>query len=226
MTVDRKTGHLWVGQNGQDLWEQAFLVKKGDNYGWSVMEGGHVFYPNRKPGPTPFVKPTIEHPHSEFRSLTGGIVYYGEKYPDLQGAYIYGDYSTGKIWAMKHDGTKPLWHKELCSTTLAITCFGTDTKGEILICDHHGKGDGALYTLEPRPKDAAAPPFPKTLSESGLFRSVKGHVMQPGMIPYTVNAQLWSDGAYKGAGSVCRERTRRSMSRWPTGGTFPTTRSR
>src|SRR5262249_43478008 len=48
MTVDEKTGHLWVGQNGQDLWEQAFLVKKGDNYGWSVTEGSHPFYINRK----------------------------------------------------------------------------------------------------------------------------------------------------------------------------------
>src|SRR5262245_21163440 len=67
MTVDEKTGHIWVGQNGQDLWEQAFLVRKGDNYGWSVTEGSHPFYPNRKVGPAPIVKPTIEHHHSEFR---------------------------------------------------------------------------------------------------------------------------------------------------------------
>ncbi len=93
-------------QNGQDLWEQAYLVKKGDNYGWSVDGGSHAFYPNRKPGPTPIVKPTVEHHHSEARSLTGGIVYHGEKFPELQGAYIYGDYSTGKIWGVKHDGTK------------------------------------------------------------------------------------------------------------------------
>ena len=197
LTVDKKTGHIWLGQNGQDLWEQAYLVKKGDNAGWSVMEGGHEFYKERKPGPTPFVKPTVEHPHSEFRSLTGGIVYYGKKYPDLQGAYLYGDYSTGKVWAIKHDGTKALWQKELASTTLAITSFGTDSKGEILISDHRGKGEGALYRLEPTPKEAALPPFPKKLSESGLFKSVKGHVMQPAMIPYSVNAQLWSDGAHK-----------------------------
>ncbi len=51
MTVDEKTGRIWVGQNGQDLWEQAFLVHKGDNYGWSVTEGSHPFYRNRKAGP-------------------------------------------------------------------------------------------------------------------------------------------------------------------------------
>ena len=195
MTVDAKTGHLWVGQNGQDLYEQAFLVKKGDNYGWSVTEGSQPFYPNRKRGPTPIVLPTVEHSHAESRSLTGGIVYYGERYPDLRGAYLYGDYSTGKIWGVKHDGTKILWHQEIADSRLAITGFGTDSKGEILICDYR-KEDGGIYTLEPTPK---APPstFPRKLSESGLFRSVKGHVMEPSLVPYSVNAVLWSDGANK-----------------------------
>jgi glucose/arabinose dehydrogenase len=197
MTVDRKTGHLWVGQNGQDLWEQAYLVKKGENYGWSVMEGSHPFYPKRKQGPTPLVDPTIEHHHSEFRSLTGGIVYYGAKLPELQGAYLYGDYSTGKVWAMKHDGTKPLWHKELADTRLSITGFGTDSRGEILICDHRGKDQGALYALEPTPKEARPSDFPRKLSETGLFASVKGHVVEPSLIPYSVIAPLWGDNAYK-----------------------------
>src|SRR4029079_14448585 len=69
ITFDAKTNQLWVGQNGQDLWEQAYLVKPGDNYGWSVMEGSHPFYLTRKLGPTPHVKPTVEHHHSEARSL-------------------------------------------------------------------------------------------------------------------------------------------------------------
>ena len=190
MTVDEKTGHLWVAQNGQDLWEQAYLVKKGENYGWSVMEGSHPFYPKRKPGPTPFVKPTVEHHHSEARSLTGGIVYYGKKLPDLRGAYLYGDYSTGKIWGVKHDGQRILWHKELADTRLQITGFGTDSKGELLICDHRGDQKGGFYTLEPTPKDLPPSTFPRKLSESGLFRSVKGHVMEPALIPYSVNAPL------------------------------------
>ncbi len=197
MTVDTQTGHLWVGQNGQDLWEQAYLVGKGENYGWSVMEGSHPFYPNRKPGPTPFVKPTVEHHHSESRSLTGGIVYYGQRHPELRGAYIYGDYSTGKVWAVRHDGERILWHKEIADTRLQITGFGIDPRGEILICDHRGQGKGGLYTLEPTPKSTAVNSFPRKLSESGLFRSVKGHVMEPALIPYSVNAPLWGDNAFK-----------------------------
>jgi len=195
--VDRKTGHIWVGNNGQDLWEQAYFIRKGENYGWSVYEGSHPFYLNRKLGPTPQVAPTLEHHHSAFRSLTGGLVYYGERFPELQGAYIYGDYSTGRIWAARHDGEKVLWHKELANTRLQITGFGTDSKGEILICDHNGKNEGGFYTLEPTPKDLPPSTFPRKLSDSGLFRSVKGHLMQPSLIPYSVNAPLWSDGAHK-----------------------------
>src|SRR5207244_12313616 len=86
ITCDGETGHGWVGNNGQDQWEQAYFIHRGENYGWSVMEGGHPFYPTRAAGPTPIVPPTIEHPHSEARSLTGGIVYYGRALPDLRGA--------------------------------------------------------------------------------------------------------------------------------------------
>ncbi len=161
------------------------------------MEGSHPFYLNRKLGPTPLVNPTVEHPHSEFRSLTGGIVYYGERHPDLRGAYIYGDYSTGKIWGIKHDGTKALWHKELAESRLQITSFGVDSHGELLISDHQDKGKGAFYTLDPTPKDLPPASFPRKLSESGLFRSVKGHVMEASLIPYSVNSPLWSDGAHK-----------------------------
>ncbi|HKQ40285.1 MAG TPA: PQQ-dependent sugar dehydrogenase, partial [Verrucomicrobiae bacterium] len=83
LCIDEKTGQIWAGNNGQDLWETAHLIRRGENYGWSVYEGSHPFYLNRKVGPTPVVAPTIEHPHSEARSLTGGIVYYGGEFPEL-----------------------------------------------------------------------------------------------------------------------------------------------
>jgi uncharacterized repeat protein (TIGR03806 family) len=160
------------------------------------MEGSRPFYPNRKGGPTPFVKPTGEHHHSEARSLTGGVVYHGKKFPDLSGAYIYGDYSTGRIWALKHSGQAVEWHKEIAATTLKITAFSVDPAGELLICHHGPAGDGGLFTLEPNPGKAANT-FPRNLSESGLFDSVKDHRMKAGVIPYSVVAELWSDGAHK-----------------------------
>lgn len=198
MTVDPRTGTLWVAQNGQDLWEQAYAVQRGANYGWSVYEGSHPFYLNRELGPTPHVLPTFEHPHSEARSLTGGVVYYGERFPDLQGAYIYGDYSTGKIWAGKLDEQGHVaWHREIADSTLQITSFALDADGELLISDHQGDGKGGLYTLEVNDTPFDPDEFPRTLSESGLFASVAGHETAAGVVPYSVNSPLWSDGAFK-----------------------------
>jgi hypothetical protein len=197
IACDAATGHVWVGNNGQDQWEQAYFIRRGENYGWSVVEGGHPFYPNRRAGPTPITPPTIDHPHSEFRSLTGGIVYYGQKLPELRGAYVYGDYSTGRVWAAKHDGTRLVWHKEIARTTLKITGFATDTRGELLICDHQAPGQGAFYTLEPTPKDDRPSTFPRKLSATGLFVSIKDHRVMPGALPYSVNAPFWSDGLHK-----------------------------
>lgn len=195
ITFDAPSGQLWVGQNGQDLWETAMLVQKGANYGWSVYEGSHPFYPQRKLGPTPVTPPTVEHHHSEARSLTGGIVYRGKKFPELVGAYIYGDYSTGHIWAVKHDGTRIVWHKKIAITTLRITGFAPDADGELLICHHAPAGEGGFFTLEPNPEKAGS--FPRKLSESGLFESVRDHVLKPGVLPYSVNAPFWSDGLHK-----------------------------
>jgi glucose/arabinose dehydrogenase/mono/diheme cytochrome c family protein len=197
MTVDPKTGNLWVGNNGQDLWEQIYLVQRGANYGWSVYEGGHEFYPDRRLGPTPVSMPTFDHSHAEARSLTGGVVYYGRRLPDLHGAYIYGDYSTGRIWGAKVDDRTVVWHRELADSTLQISDFAIDSDGELLIADHQGDGKGGFYRLEPNPPPDIPAQFPRTLSETGLFESVAEHRLQPGAIPYSVNAPLWSDGALK-----------------------------
>lgn len=194
--TDPVTGHIWVGNNGQDLWEQAYLIQRGANYGWSVMEGSHAFYPDRKSGPTEFTKPTVEHPHSEARSLTGGFVYYGRRHPDLRGAYIYGDHSTGKVWGVKHDGKRLEWHRELVDTPFHITGFAVDADGEVLIIDHAAQGN--FHDLEPTPPlTDQHPAFPRRLSETGLFQSIPAHELVAGMIPYSVNSPLWSDGAHK-----------------------------
>lgn len=191
--VDKLTGDVWVGNNGQDLWEQVYLVQRGANYGWSVVEGSQPFYPQRKAGPTPFSKPIADHHHSEMRSLTGGVVYRGKEFPELHGAYIYGDWSTGRIWGLRHEKGRVTWHQELADTPLQITGFGLDSKGELLIADH----GGAYYRLERAPREVQTTPFPTRLSETGLFTSVRGHQVHPALIPYTVNAPLWSDGAEK-----------------------------
>ena len=198
LVSEPEAGRLWVGNQGQDLWEQIYLVERAANYGWSIVEGTHAFNDSQQAGPTPFSKPVAEHPHSEARAMTGGLVYRGSALPDLRGAYLYGDYSTGRIWGIRHDGSRVTWHELIADTSLQITAFGVDSRGEILICDHQPGDKGGFYRLvaaSPAPKDR--PPFPRKLSESGLFADVAAHRMVNGVIPYQPVSPLWSDGTHK-----------------------------
>ena len=195
IAFDSANGDLWVGQNGQDLWEQVYLVHKGENYGWSRVEGSHPFQPLRKAAPTPITFPIVEHPHSEMRSLTGGIVYHGRKFPELDGAFLYGDWSTGRIWGVKSaDHQHATWRRELARTSLQIAGFRESPEGDVLIMD---QGGAAIYKLVPNTQASSAANFPRKLSETGLFVSTRENRPDPALIPYDVIAPLWSDGALK-----------------------------
>lgn len=191
LTCDERTGAIWVGENGQDHWESVKRVERGANYGWSLYEGSHPFYLERKLGPGKLTKPTFEHHHRESRSLTGGIVYYGNILPKLNGAYIYGDYSTGKIWAGKHDGTQVTWHAEIADTSFGITGFATDTRGNLLVIDDHS----GFHRLKPNPAVGRRSNFPRALSQTGLFSKTAKHETAPGVIAYSINVPHWTDGA-------------------------------
>jgi len=191
ITSDLESGQIWVGENGQDLREYAHLLGRGENYGWSAYEGSRPMFKDRLKGPSPFTPPTIEHDHGEYRSLTGGLVYRGRAYLDLVGAYIYGDYSTGRIGAMRHDGKKVLWQRELADTPLAIVGFGVDVDGETLIVDYNG----GFYRLSPYVEPSNKAPFARKLSESGLFVDVVAEKPAPGVVSYEINLPGWHDGA-------------------------------
>lgn len=184
-------GALWAADVGWELWEMLYRVEKGANYGWSVMEGSQPVLGERQRGPTPIVPPTVEHSHTEARSITGGYVYTGQRLPELRGAYIYGDYVTGKIWGLRHDGEKITWKQELVDTPLAIVCFGIDRAGELYIADYD---TGTLHRLTKRPATDVNQRFPTKLSETGLFADTARHVPAPGVLPYSINAAAWADG--------------------------------
>ena len=133
MSFDRQTGDLWVGDVGWEMWELVYRVERGGNYGWSVMEGRQPVRPEARRGPTPILPPTIDYPHSEGASVTGGYVYRGSKYPDLVGTYIYGDWVSHKIWGARFDGKKVTSNK---------------APGPGQLADHRlrrGQPGGALY---------------------------------------------------------------------------------
>ena len=197
MSFDRESGDLWAGEVGQDTWESVFRVEKGGNYGWSIQEGGQTFRPERSQGPGPILKPVIAHHHAESRSVTGGFVYRGKRLPELYGAYVYADWETGKIWALRYDGKQVEWHRELEDNALDVVAFGETHAGELYLLTHR---DGRIYELHKRPPEALeqkGPAFPTLLSETGLFESVEDHRPHPALIPYSVNSPLWSDAALK-----------------------------
>jgi uncharacterized repeat protein (TIGR03806 family) len=193
-SFDRTGTDLWAGDVGQDLWEMVYRIEKGGNYGWSVMEGNYPFRPERKKGPTPILRPIVEHDHANFRSITGGYVYRGERLKDLKGAYVYGDFDSGRIWSFRYDGKAVSEHQELYDSSLRIVAWGEDHKGELYLVDWMG---GQIWQLVKAPPVTEKNTFPRKLSETGLFTSTKELTPAPGLIAYSVNAELWSDGATK-----------------------------
>jgi putative heme-binding domain-containing protein len=191
MSFDPKSGSLWVGDVGWEMWEMVYRVERGGNYGWSIVEGPQNVRTELPRGPTPILPPTRAHDHTESRSITGGLVYHGRALPELAGAYIYGDYVTGKLWGLRHDGTKVAWQQHLADSPLEIIDFGVDSRGELLILDHAG----TLNRLVPNPAAQANHDFPRRLSQTGLFTSVKDQAPAPGVLRYAVNAEPWQDHA-------------------------------
>ena len=196
-SFDPVTKRPWVGDVGQDLWEMIELTDKGANHGWSVKEGTHPFHPNAQRGPTPIVPPVVEHHHTVCRSITGGYVYEGNKFPELRGAYLYGDYEYGKMWGLRYDAkaNRVTWHEELADTAVRISSFGQTRDGGFYALDYDA---GEIYELARRPPaPVSATPFPRLLSETGLLTSVRDYKHAPGVLPYEINAPFWSDGAIK-----------------------------
>jgi putative heme-binding domain-containing protein len=194
MSFDRATGDLWVGDVGWELWEMIYRVKKGGNYGWSIMEGPQPVRPEAKRGPTPIQPPNLAFPHTEAASITGGYVYRGQRLKDLRGAYVCGDWVTRKLWATRFDGDKVVWHKEIAQGTQRVVAFGEARDGELYFLDYDDPG--RIFRLVPNPAAAQKQPdFPRKLSETGLFASVKEHTVAPGVVPFSVNAQQWADHA-------------------------------
>lgn len=147
MAFDRQTGKLWVGDVGQGVWEEINIIEKGGNYGWNVREAKHWFRPDGKDTKSDqMIDPIWEYDHDIGKSITGGLVYRGTKVPELVGKYVYGDYVTGLLWALEHDGTKTVANYSVPQSgdKLPIMSFGDDEAGEIYFTTTFGQ----LYTFK------------------------------------------------------------------------------
>ncbi len=192
MSFDRVSGDLLVGDVGFEQWEMIYRVKPGGNYGWSITEGPNTHVrTDVQQGPGPILPPLVALPHSDAASITGGQFYRGHKLPKLKGAYLYGDWETGKFWALRHDGDKLIGNEELCDTTLQPVSFTSAPDGEVLVLDYLG----GLYSFVPNNAPAANLAFPHRLSKTGIFADTPKLMPDPGVVTYQPAATMWSDQA-------------------------------
>jgi uncharacterized repeat protein (TIGR03806 family) len=192
-SFDTRTGGLWTGDVGQGALEEVDLIRRGGNYGWRIMEGTRCYNPVSDCPTAGLQLPVLTYPRTDGVSITGGYVYRGSAIPSLAGRYIFGDFGSSRVWALRYDPQGRATKDELFVAAGGISTFAQDTRGEVYVVTYR---DGALFRIAP---SAAGPSdsVPRTLSATGCF--VPGDVTRvaPGVVPYTVRAPLWSDGADK-----------------------------
>jgi uncharacterized repeat protein (TIGR03806 family) len=192
-SFDKATGDLWVGDVGQDTWEEIDKVKLGGNYGWSPREG-FVCTPSKADPCPKYADPIVVYPHQNGdKSVTGGYVYRGSSIPELIGTYVFADYGSGHVYSIVYDAANVGSVNLLTTAPTSISSFGQGNDNELYAV---GYGNGRIYKVT-RAGMAPADTFPKKLSLTGCVDKANPKNPAPGLIPYDVIAPLWSDAADK-----------------------------
>ncbi|MFM7102060.1 MAG: PQQ-dependent sugar dehydrogenase [Verrucomicrobiota bacterium] len=203
MSFDRATGELWVGDVGQGARESIFVSGRGANHGWAFREG-NVAGP--KTGmPADFlthprhrhVGPLYAYPHGSGNfagdSVTGGVVYRGDRLSQLHGSYVFADYVRGHVWALRRvPGAAPQVTRLLSRGNLSA--FGLDPRNGDVLAVEHTAGRISRLTYN---STFTGMPLPPTLAETGAFADLARLLPAPGVVAYGVNAPFWSDHAEK-----------------------------
>jgi len=203
-SIDTPTGEVWLADVGQSLgWpasthaaEEVNLVTRGGNYGWPFREGtgaGHKTAPAGFTSIDPFYQ-IVHNPAApsayNARCFIGGVVYRGSRFASLSGAYIFGDYIYGNIWALTRSGGVPVVQR--IAGLASLTSFGVDpSNGDVLVCDDNSGRIKRIITATPNLG------FPNTLSATGIFADLATLTPAPAVLPYSVNLPFWSDHALK-----------------------------
>ncbi|MBC8335001.1 MAG: PQQ-dependent sugar dehydrogenase [Anaerolineales bacterium] len=145
-SFDSLTGDLYIGDVGQNQWEEIDFLPAGSpggaNFGWNYREGQHPFS-GEPPAGTELIAPVAEYDHGQGCSVTGGVIYRGTELPEWQGLYLYGDFCSGRIWGLLQiDG---IWQtQKLMEADFSIASFGQDQAGNIYLTDYSTE---SLYRL-------------------------------------------------------------------------------
>ena len=197
-SIDPISSLIYVGDVGQNLWEEVNLVTNGGNYGWAAREG---FVNGSKPGvfgATNYANPMHVYGRgappatNQGNSITGGRVYRGDRFPELVGKYIFADYGSGHVWSLTHNGTVSTSFAWL-TTDKDIVAFGEDpNNGDLLFCDLIANQVKRLVYSTP-----GTNALPVNLSDTGIFADLATLTPNDGIIPYSINVPFWSDNAIK-----------------------------
>jgi glucose/arabinose dehydrogenase len=198
MAFDSATGLLYCADVGQTEWEEVNIITKGGNYGWVYREGYEVDNGFGRP-PAGFnpVDPIFVYGHgsgpTQGNSITGGIIYRGDRFSDLFGGYLFADYISGNVWVLHYEGSGTNTTVTRLAGNTGISSFGLDpSTGDILLADHFQHRIKRLVRTS-----SSSPAVPATLAETGAFSDLTTLTPHPGISEYDINVPFWSDHGKK-----------------------------
>ncbi len=192
-SFDRQTGDLWMGDVGQNTYEEINLVEAGGNYGWNVLEGPACFEPSTNCDTTGLIPPVVTYDHTLGFSVTGGFVYRGSEIPELFGRYLFIDFVTQRLFALvdNQDGTYS-W-EILLDSSVSTSAMAEDENGEIYLLRY---GKGFIHRLR-QSGGVSNNTIPDNLFDTQCIQPGTPEPSATGMIPYETIGTFWSDGADK-----------------------------
>lgn len=145
LAFDPFLGKLLAGDVGRFAREEINLIEKGKNYGWPIMEGNLCFNPPMGCNTMGLEPPLHEYARDQGGAVIGEIIYHGNEFTELSGLYIYGDFVSGRVWALEHNGTSKVDNTQLLQfDPFSIVAFGLDEQNEPYLASF----DGNIYRLE------------------------------------------------------------------------------
>ncbi len=137
-SFDGPTGDLWVGDIGQNLFEEVSIARVGEDHGWNVYEGFTKFSERYRRQGAKYTSPIVSYRRKLGVSVTGGYVYRGNRSPSYQGVYIFGDFESKSIWALTQRDRKLQKIRRIGESPEKISSFGIDANGELLLVGYEG----------------------------------------------------------------------------------------
>lgn len=206
---DRVTGNLYLGDVGQSAFEEIDVINAGQHYGWGCFEASrtNTSYAGNCSGISNTL-PLHEYPRSQGTTVVGGYVYRGgnTNLSNFVGTYLFADFGFGTIWGLDSTASNPSsTNRVLLNTGRQISSFAEDNAGELYVLSW---SDGLIFRIDPETSGSG---FPNLLSQTGCVDPANPQVVDGGLIPYSINAPFWSDGAEKDRWFALRDGTNISI---------------